>query len=980
MSGNILVCQTSFEKFNNNHNQCKNITSSTLESEISTDRALPINTQTNLVFIQIKYGNQYYHAKYDEQGNWQLNLPITNEINPYNPIEITIYGEGDDPLWQQKLTVAELIDKQNLVKKHQTTSSTTPSEVPPISLNNLTNQKWHFGQQKIIFAYQMLNFTDQVASQAKVFSIRMRDSAGNLVLDLAYMPLENITSGTTLAAAMEEHSNRNLPEHNGVQVIYYDRQLIITDSHKRTVETLVLGKTAAITPIILSQKLSPFGHADYRLSYDASQRHRITHFSFALNGTTKNAPLFYTDINLVLPSEFDNQQLAKILENRLNKLMGNDDIQIKWDSDYQQLVINDHQGRPITEFMLQTHRSYDQLIKMSGIATPNNYATQAKLGVIRGQLPQSIAHQGWSWQLLAAPHFGTAQIDSTTGQWEYQPAYDDSFRGYDQFHLQAIDRAGSISRPIAVILQHDQAPIPFFPTVKTFTLKTPDYQEPIANHQPIPADFKLHDVFIAQTHVFRPQDPYLQLVQNRWALIKLNASSISGAPAPDFSAIVHDADGYELGRILLTGDKKLPTSLDLPSQDNLASQRGHNDHDSYIAPLKEKWIKPGISITLTANGQPLALPHYQEKTFAFRPKVGADLNLTLRIMRIAHHTGNDGVINDNIDQWGDEIVAKLPIKKLTLYSYPSVAFEQFSSFEDGFNAVYTGNKNEPGSDPHAGNGGFKGAIAASYNLAKRLRQANIGGNEISYVTFSPDPYGGLGGRQQGGGSASAYILIHEIGHAMGLLHSMDDSNYPYKSGYQASWGYDQVNQQFLLTFSTDNNGDSYPNTDPMHGAKGSRPKLQNFLPFSDYNTAKNHQFAEQQYQWYSNQITGIDSEDGGFAGEGFYQVWDETLRQRVTVTKNNHQQYNIEEETLAYQHNKPVYWITGHLVQHNGQTLEPNTEPHPQNQLKVFTTQGNLPQPYHNFLTAKGRPLQKHYPYALKVTYATEHGLLTELL
>ncbi|MDR5612493.1 MAG: hypothetical protein RAM36_05685 [Arsenophonus sp.] len=87
----------------------------------------------------------------------------------------------------------------------------------------------------------------------------------------------------------------------------------------------------------------------------------------------------------------------------------------------------------------------------------------------------------------------------------------------------------------------------------------------------------------------------------------------------------------------------------------------------------------------------------------------------------------------------------------------------------------------------------------------------------------------------------------------------------------------------------------------------------------------------------------IDSEDGGFAGECFYQVWDETLRQRVTVTKNNHQQYNIEEETLAYQHNKPVYWIIGHLVQHNGQTLELNTEPHPQNQLKVFTTQGNLP-------------------------------------
>ncbi len=63
LSGNILVCQTSFEKFNNNHNQCKNITSTTLESEISTDRALPINTQTNLVFIQIKYGTSFAPIK-----------------------------------------------------------------------------------------------------------------------------------------------------------------------------------------------------------------------------------------------------------------------------------------------------------------------------------------------------------------------------------------------------------------------------------------------------------------------------------------------------------------------------------------------------------------------------------------------------------------------------------------------------------------------------------------------------------------------------------------------------------------------------------------------------------------------------------------------------------------------------------------------------------------------------------------------------
>jgi hypothetical protein len=981
LSGNISLCRTSFKKFNNNPNQCKNIISTTLESEIFTTGSLTVNTQTNLLFIQIKYGNQYYHVKYDQKGNWQLNLPFIEQINQATPVEITVYGETETPLWHKEFTLTELNYQQDQIKsRNKRASPTFPTKTSSISSNNFANQKWHFKQQKMIFAYQMLNFTDQVASQAKVFSIRMRDRAGNLALDLAYMPLQNITSGTTLAAAMEKHINRHLPEQMGVQVTYHNRQLIITDPQQRTIETLVLGKTAAITPIILSEKLLPSGSANYRLAYNTAQRHRITHFSFTINGTAENAPLFFTDINLELPPEFDNQQLAEILKNKLNKLMASDDIQIQWNSNGQYLAISDRQGRQITNFVLQTHRSYDQLIKMADIATPNNHSTQAKLGIIRGQLPGSMINEEWSWQLLAAPHFGTAQIDGTTGQWEYQPADDESFEGYDQFHLQAIDKEGNTSPPIAVILQHDQAPIPFFPTVKTFILKTPDYQEPIANQQPIPADFKLDDVFIAQTHVLRPQDPYLQLIQNRWALIKLNASSASGAPAPDFTAIVHDADGLELGRVLLTGEKKLPTSLDLPRQDHLASQRGHNDQDSYIAPLKEEWIKPGISITLTANGQPLALPHYQEETFAFQPKVGADLNLPLRIMRIAHHIDNDWTIDDPIDQWGNAIVAGLPIKQLNLYSYPSVSFNQFASFKDGFYAVYTGNKTEPGSDPHAGNGGFKGAISASYDLAYRLRRANVGNNEISYVAFFPDPYGGLGGAQQGGGSASAGVFIHEIGHAMDLPHNISDPHYPYKSGYQASWSYNQVTQQYLPNFSIDKNHNYYPNTDPMNSSLGSRLPGQVFAFFSDYNTLKNYQFVKQQYQWYPNQISGEDSEDGGFAGDGYYQVWDDTLQRWVTVTQDNHKNYKFSEETVAYQHNQPVYWLTGHLVQQNGQTLKLNTEPHPQNQLTVFSTQGNLPKPYHNLLTGEGRPLQPNYPYALKVTYATEQGLLTELL
>ncbi|MFS1538747.1 MAG: hypothetical protein ACL7BU_08720 [Candidatus Phlomobacter fragariae] len=137
------------------------------------------------------------------------------------------------------------------------------------------------------------------------------------------MPLKTITLGSELAAVMN-HINPHLPEHMGVQVAYHNRQLIITDPQQRTIETLVLGKKAAITPIILSKKLSSSGHANYYLSY--------------------------VDVNLDLPKQFDNQQLAEILTNKLNKLMGNNDIQSQWNNNGQYLIINDRQGLQITYF------------------------------------------------------------------------------------------------------------------------------------------------------------------------------------------------------------------------------------------------------------------------------------------------------------------------------------------------------------------------------------------------------------------------------------------------------------------------------------------------------------------------------------------------------------------------------------------------------------------------------------------------------
>ncbi|WP_180559046.1 hypothetical protein [Arsenophonus endosymbiont of Apis mellifera] len=142
LSGNISLCRTSFKKFNNNPNQCKNIISTTLESEIFTTGSLTVNTQTNLLFIQIKYGNQYYHVKYDQKGNWQLNLPFIEQINQATPVEITVYGETETPLWHKEFTLTELNYQQDQIKsRNKRASPTFPTKTSSISSNNFANQK-----------------------------------------------------------------------------------------------------------------------------------------------------------------------------------------------------------------------------------------------------------------------------------------------------------------------------------------------------------------------------------------------------------------------------------------------------------------------------------------------------------------------------------------------------------------------------------------------------------------------------------------------------------------------------------------------------------------------------------------------------------------------------------------------------------------------------------------------------------------------
>ncbi|MCW2257170.1 hypothetical protein M2263_003261 [Providencia alcalifaciens] len=139
---------------------------------------------------------------------------------------------------------------------------------------------------------------------------------------------------------------------------------------------------------------------------------------------------------------------------------------------------------------------------------------------------------------------------------------------------------GHKSAPISVQIQTDNAPVVSYPGKRTFNIPDPIYHPPVACHYRAPADMQVHDISLAQTHQQRIDSPYLRLVANRWALIKVDITSQMEANAPDIVAIVSDKEGYELGRVQLTGPQQLPKRLEPLSEEPSVS--GHIAIDKVI--------------------------------------------------------------------------------------------------------------------------------------------------------------------------------------------------------------------------------------------------------------------------------------------------------------------------------------------------------------------------------------------------------------
>lgn len=362
-------------------------------------------------------------------------------------------------------------------------------------------------------------------------------------------------------------------------------------------------------------------------------------------------------------------------------------------------------------------------------------------------------------------------------------------------------------------------------------------------------EIRIEAVYLAQTHVMMPDQPYFRLTGNRDTLLKVQLVSPSGAAAPSVQALVRSKG--EALTLTLQGPKTLPTRF--------VSEPGKVQHrldDSFTATIPARLVQPGLSVEVRTGEQGLR----------YELAVGAPTVVKMKMFDI-HYFGRKG--NDYPEGIFQELEAKWPVARFELervrnINFPELVIPHRASVENPPVKVAspeeylakTGKK-------------FDGEQAAALQWVGALSRA--GGNQdvaMCYVTIMGVPAGGQAGGYNGVGSPSVGIMNHELGHAFSLPHIGEQKDYPYRGALHGipppkvfnevhvgpTWGFDLPSKTFLPPTVQQSSGRWVAGTykaDPMQGGgSGDQEKPFRLRHFSDYNVRKMQAYLERKVAVY----------------------------------------------------------------------------------------------------------------------------------
>ncbi|MCU0784568.1 MAG: M66 family metalloprotease [Verrucomicrobia bacterium] len=354
-------------------------------------------------------------------------------------------------------------------------------------------------------------------------------------------------------------------------------------------------------------------------------------------------------------------------------------------------------------------------------------------------------------------------------------------------------------------------------------------------------DARIEAVFLAQTHVMKPDQPYFKLTGNRDALLKAHVISPSGGPAPAVVAIV--ISGGETNTFTLKGPATLPKSL--------SSEPGvvqHRFADSFTTLIPARLVRKGMAVEVRAGAA--VVRHVIN--------VGAPTVVQMKMFDV-HYFGKGDA--DYPKDFFQELEAKWPVAKLEIERVRGINFPELVIPERG--TLPAARVTSPEEYLKKTGAKFDGEQAAALQWVWALSRA--GGNRdvaMCYINILGVSAGGQAGGFNGVGALSLGIMNHELGHALGLPHIGEEKTYPYRGemyGIQPpkvfnsvhvgpTWAFDLPSKTFIPPTVQRSSARWLAGTykaDPMQGGgSGDQEEPFRLRHFSDYNVLKMQQFLE----------------------------------------------------------------------------------------------------------------------------------------
>ncbi len=272
----------------------------------------------------------------------------------------------------------------------------------------------------------------------------------------------------------------------------------------------------------------------------------------------------------------------------------------------------------------------------------------------------------------------------------------------------------------------------------------------------------IEHVAFAQTHALEPSWPFFFLVAGRPALLEVAVTGAGAAPQVRAEAF---ADGQSLGAVCLAGPTALPASVEWSK---------HDAEDRYRVTLPSAWLRPGLSLTVTAGS---ASQNFDAEQLAVA--AAPELNLIMLPMDVLNYNAGKSDI-EVPDGWLEDFAGAVPAARVRLGHFPGrVSLSPLVVSGDAQGGLPpTRLERRPCDDDEPAGPDCEQADIPAMNIsAAALRMIGAihrATGDISYAHyygntehFNP---GGWGGGKDFVGADFDDIFIHEMGHALSLPH------------------------------------------------------------------------------------------------------------------------------------------------------------------------------------------------------------------